>query len=129
MKSLMMPDMDAVMATHRRNMDAISAASRVEFEGAQSLARRNMEIQQQTMTELADAAKALAAVQTPTAKAAKQAELLKAAYQHAVDNMKELRDLIHKINAEALGLLNTRFSEGLEEIQALIEKAGETREH
>jgi hypothetical protein len=38
--------------------------------------------------------------------------------------MKDLSALIQKANAEALGLLNKRFSEGMDEVKALIEKFG-----
>jgi phasin family protein len=127
MQLRLMPDMDAVTTVHRRNMETLSAANRVALEGAQAVARRNMEIMQQTMTELGEAVKAVASAEAPEEKAAKQVELLKQAYQHAVANMKELSDLIQKSNAEAAGLLNRRFSEGMDEVKALIEKFGEQR--
>ena len=44
------------------------------------------------------------------------------AYQHAVAHMKELSDLIQQSNAEALGLLNRRFAEAMDEVKALAEK-------
>ena len=59
-------------------------------------------------------------------KAARQAEMLKQAYQRAVAHMAELRDLIQKSNAEALGLLNQRFSEAMDEVKSLAEKANQT---
>ena len=44
-----MPDMDAFLSAHRRNMEVLTAANRVALEGAQAVARRHMEIMQQTM--------------------------------------------------------------------------------
>ncbi len=38
------PDMEALLAAHRRNLETLSAANRVALEGAQAVARRNMEI-------------------------------------------------------------------------------------
>jgi phasin family protein len=66
---------------------------------------------------------ALAGADAPQAKAARQAELLKQAYQHAVTHMKELGDLIQQSNAEALSLINRRFVEAMDEVKALAEKA------
>jgi len=124
MQFLVMPDTEAVTTAHRRNMEALSAAYRVSLEGAQAVARRNGEIMQQAMAEMEEAVKAVASAQAPEEKAAKQVELMKAAYQHSVANIKELSELIQKANAEALGLLNRRFSEGMDEVRALMERFG-----
>src|SRR5580658_1923695 len=117
-----MPDMEAFIAANRRNIETFTAANRVAMEGAQAIARRNMEIMQQSMAELTDGMKALATVEGPQAKAAKQAEMLKLAYERAVANMQEMRDLIQQSNAEALALINQRFVEAMDEVKALAEK-------
>ncbi len=127
MKLPNMPDMDAFLSAHRRNMETLSAANRVALEGAQAVARRHMEIMQQTMSELTETMKALASSDAPQAKAAKQAELLKKGYERAVANMKELSDLIQRSNGEALGLLNKRFTEAMDEIKGIVEKAGQAK--
>jgi phasin family protein len=117
------PDVETLLNAHRKNLEVLSQANKVALEGAQAVAKRHTEILQQTASELADTLRALTAAETPQAKAAKQAELLKGAYEKAVANTKELSDLIQKSNGEALGLLNARFSEALDEVKALIEKA------
>lgn len=122
MKLPAMPDMESFVAANRRNMEAFTAANRIAMEGAQALARRNMEIMQQSISELTEAMKALAEADGPQAKAAKQAEMVKQAYERAVSNMQELRDLIQHSNSEALTLLNRRFAEALDEVKALAEK-------
>jgi phasin family protein len=122
MKMPSAPSMDAFVAASRRNMETIAAANRVAMEGAQAVAKRHMEIMQQGMSEMTEAMRALSLPEDPQAKAAKQAELLKGAYEHAVANMKELGDLIQRSNAEAIALLNQRFTEAMEEIKALAQK-------
>ena len=82
-----------------------------------------MEIMQGSMAELTEAMHVLASADAPQAKAARQAELVKHAYQHAVAHMKELSDLIQQSNAEAMSLLNRRFAEAMDEVKALAEKA------
>jgi phasin family protein len=125
MKMPAMPDMETVLTAHRRNMETLSAANRIALEGAQAVAKRHMEIMQQTMAELSETMRALAAPsEAPQAKAAKQAELLKRAYERAVANTRELGDLIQRSNGEALELLNKRFVEAMDEVKALVEKAG-----
>ncbi len=105
-------------------MEALSAANRVALEGAQAVAQRHMEIMQQTMSELTEAMRALATADAPQAKAAKQAQLLKQAYERAVANAREMSELIQRANGEAIGVLNQRFAEAMDEVKTLAEKAG-----
>jgi len=121
----MIPDSGALMAAHRRNMEALSAANRLALEGAQAVARRHMEIMQSTMSELSEHVREIASTDTPAHKAAKQAELVKKSYERAVANIRELSDLIQRSNGEALGLLNERFKEAMDEVKQLLEKTGE----
>jgi phasin family protein len=123
MKLPALPDMETLMAANRKNIETFSAANRIALEGAQAVARRQMEMVQSSMAELTEAMKALGSSDTPQDKAAKQAELLKQAYQHAVAHMKELSDLIQQSNAEALALINNRFVEAMDEVKALAGKA------
>jgi len=125
MKLPSMPDMDAFLSAHRRNIETLSAANRVALEGAQAVARRHMEIMQQTMGEMSETLKELASADAPQTKAAKQAELLKKAYERAVGNMRELSDLIQHSNGEALSLLSKRFTEAMDEIKTIVEKASQ----
>jgi phasin family protein len=121
----MLPDAGVLMAAHRRNMDVLSQANRLALEGAQAVARRHMEIMQQTMAELTEHVRELASTDTPQHKAARQAELVKQSYERAVGNIRELSDLIQRSNGEALELLNARFKEAMDEIKGLLEKSGE----
>ena len=125
MKLPVMPDMEALVAAYKRNMETLSAANRIAVEGAQAAAKRHLEIMQQTLAELGEAMRALA---TPgealQAKAAGQAELLKHAYEHALANTRELGAMIQRSNGEALELLNKRFVEAMDEVKALAAKAG-----
>lgn len=121
-----MPDMDAFLSAHRRNMEVLTAANRVALEGAQAVARRHMEIMQQTMSEMTETMRDLSSPDSPQAKAAKQTELMKSSYERAVAHMKELADLIQRANGEALGMLNHRFAEAMDEVKMLAAKAGPT---
>jgi len=122
MKLPAMPNMDAFVTANRKNMETLSAANRIALEGAQAVARRHMEIMQQSMTEITEAMKALSTMEAPQAKAAQQAEMMKTAYEHAVANMKELADLIQHANGEALALINQRFAEAMDEVKSLTQQ-------
>jgi phasin family protein len=119
-----MPDVEALAAAQRRNFEALSAANKVALEGAQAVARRHMEILQQSMSEMTQAMQSMAGAPDPQARATKQAEMLKTAYEHAVGNMRELADLIQKSNGEALSVLNQRFTEAMDEVKTMVAKKG-----
>jgi phasin family protein len=111
------PDIESVLGAHRRNLEALSEANRLALEGAQTVARRHMEIMQATMSGLTQTLREIAATDTPNERAAKHAELLKQAYENAVSNTRELGDLIQKSHTEAMEKLNQRFSEAMTEMK------------
>ncbi len=117
-----MPDMDALAAAQRRNIEALSTANRVALEGAQAVARRHMEIMQNSVAEMTEAMKAFSNADAPQDKAAKQAALAKSTYEKAVANLQEIADLIQKSNNEALAVLNKRFAEAMDEVKGLVGK-------
>jgi phasin family protein len=123
MKIPFMPDMEALFAAQRRNIEALTAANRAAMEGAQAVARRNLEIMQQTMADLSESVRAMASPDEPGARVAKQAELVKTAYEHAAANMKELGEMIQHANAEAMEVLHKRFTEAVEEVKTLARAA------
>ena len=122
LKLPLMPDMEALMAAQQRNIEALTQAYQVTQQSGQELARRHMEIMQRTMVELRETMQSIASPEPPQAKASKQAELLKKAYERAVTNMKELSETIQHANAEATEVLNKRFVEAVDEIKALADK-------
>ena len=123
MKFPALPDAEALLGTYRRNMEALSSANRIALEGAQSVAKRHMEIMQQQMAELTDAMRALAGSDAPQAKA-KQAEMLKRTYERAVTHSARAFDLIQRSNRDALEQLNKRFVEAMDEVKRLVDHGG-----
>lgn len=120
----MMPDFEALAAAQRRNIEAFSTANRVALEGAQAVARRHVEILQQSMSDMTEAMRGMAGGPDPQGGPGKQAEVVKASYERAVANMKELADLIQKSNTEALSVLNRRFAEAMDEVKQIVQKPG-----
>jgi phasin family protein len=116
-------DVEALVAAQRKNIETLSTANRLALEGMQAVAKRNMEIMQQALADMTEAMKAIAAAEAPQAKAARQAELLKATYEKAMQNIRELQDMIQKMSGDTLGVLNRRVSEALDELKAMMEKA------
>ncbi len=121
-----MPDMDSFLTMHRKNLEVLTAANKVALEGAQTVARRHMEIMQETMQEVSETMRGMTTAEGPQAKAAKQAELMKASYERAVSHVKELADLIQRSNGEALNMLHSRFTEAMDEVKTLAASGGKS---
>ena len=110
-------DLDSVVASQKKNMEALTSANRVAFEGLQAVARRQAEILQETMNEASKAVDALAKAGSPPEMAAKQAELTKNAFERALSNMRELAELVAKSNQDATNTVNSRIAASLDEIK------------
>ncbi len=115
-------DMDSLVEGQRKNLEALTAANRVAFEGVQAVAKRQAEILQETMNEAAGAMDAVAKSGSPQEAAAKQAELVKGAFEKALANMRELAEMVSKSNTEATQAINSRITETLDEIKDMALK-------
>ncbi len=114
-----MPDMGGAMASYQRNLDALAQANRIAIEGVQAVMRRQAEVVQQTMAELAETVKTLSGAGIAKIDPAKNAEAIKDAYAKAVAHSKELADLMQRANTEATEVLHKRVSAALDEAKAL----------
>ena len=110
-------DLDSLVASQKKNLEALTSANRVAFEGLQAVAKRQAEILQETMNEASKAVDQLSKAGSPPEIAAKQAELAKSAFERALANMRELAEMVSKANQEATNTVNARISASLDEIK------------
>lgn len=115
-------DLDSLIASQKKNVEALTSANKVAFEGLQAVAKRQTEILQETMNEASKAIDVLAKAGSPQEVAAKQAELAKDAFERALANMRELAEMVTKANQEATNTINTRISATLDEIKEMALK-------
>jgi phasin family protein len=120
------PDMNALMGAHSRNMEALAASMRIAVAGAQTVAKRQMEIMQQTVTDFTEGLRSLSTTDGQQANGALPAEWAKRTYQHAVANACELAELLQHSNQEAFDQLHRRFVAGMDEMGSMLEKGART---
>lgn len=114
-------DLDSIVASSRKNIEALTQANKVAFEGFQAVAKRQVEIMRETMTE---AASVLRNVMTGNPADAKVApEVLKKAFEAALANMRELAEMTSKANSEAFDIIQKRVTDSIEELKSLTAKA------
>jgi phasin family protein len=110
-------DWQELMAAQQKNLQALAKANQVLVEGAQAVVRREVEILQKSMAELAAASKEMMQQGDPQAQASKRLELAKASLEAAIANMRELAEVAGRANRDALEVINQRALEGFEEIR------------
>lgn len=115
-------DVEAVFNAQRKNIEALAQANTLAVEGMHAVAKRQSEILAQTMTEVQNAAAQLRASQGPRDLTAKQAELLKQAFEKAIANMRDLAEMVSKSNTAAFETISKRVSSSLEELKSFAEK-------
>lgn len=116
-------DSKALVEAQRKNIEAMSQANRVAFEGIQAVAQRQGEIFRQTMDEAAKTMQDVSAVNSPEERAAKQADIAKHAFETAIKNTRELAELGAKSQNEAVELINKRVSESFDEVRDSLKQA------
>lgn len=119
-----MPDGNAMLEAHRRNVEALTQANKVAIEGVQTVAKRHLELMHQMMGE---AAEAITSLGSGGSKPTDQTELLRRAYERALAHARELSELIQQTNSEAASLLNRRFVAAMDEVKGLIAQANATK--
>ncbi len=118
-------DTDALLAAQRKNIEAVTEANKLALEGLQAVARRQAEILRATFEEVGPAIAQAFGPGSPEAKVSQQAELVKAAVEKALSNMKELAELVAKSNSEATSVISKRVNEGLDELKVALAKVAQ----
>lgn len=116
-------DVEALLASQRKNVEALTTANKVALEGLQAVAKRQAEILAQSLAEANAVAKELASLSSnPQELTAKQTAVAKEAFEKALANARELAELVNKSNTEAFAVINQRVNESMEELKALVAK-------
>ncbi len=115
-------DMDSIMATQRKNIEALTSANKLAFEGMQAVARRQADVMRQMMEEMSGMISDMMSAGSPEEKMARQADMAKQTFEKILSNMKELAEMLSKSNSEAATVINARISESLDELKAMAQK-------
>ncbi|MFW5832961.1 MAG: phasin family protein [Pseudomonadota bacterium] len=98
-------DAEALMATHRRNLEAMTSASQILADGFKTLAQRQAEIMQARMSAFGQ--KVEHSVKAPeVAPVDGQIDEAKQAYEQMLADTKELMEIVTKAQVEAMQVVN-----------------------
>src|SRR5262249_4319601 len=114
-------DVEAAIASQRKNVEALTMANRVAFEGVQAIMRRQAELVRETVEELSKASKEFTAAGSAEDKLAKQAELAKSAFETALANARELSEIAQKASEEAVSVISKRVVDNFDEVKTALQ--------
>ena len=116
-------DLEAAVASQRKNIEALTQANQLAVEGVQALMRRQVEITRQAMEDFSAMFRDFVQPNgSPEDRFAKQAEYSKHALEKGLSNAKELTELVAKANTEAFNVINKRVTESLDEVRDFAKK-------
>ena len=115
-------DVEAVLASQRKNIEALTQANQLAVEGVQAVARRQAEIAREAIDEASTVLRDIVQPTAPEERIAKQAELLKQTFERSLANTRELALMLAKANTEAFDVVAKRVAQGFEEIREEAKK-------
>lgn len=113
-------DMDALVASQRDNLEAVSKANKAAMEGLKGVGEWQVTILKQAMEEISESAATVTKVRSPQDVVVEQTELAKRIFETAVKNMRELADILHKANEDATKVIVERVPESLDEMKEVL---------
>jgi phasin family protein len=116
-------DADAMIAAQQKNMDAFVAANKVVFAGYQDVFKRQMALVEAAVAQGKDKFAELQGQPMTVEQATANVEIMKAAFEKATTDAKELAELAAKANTGAFEIVKARFDEAVTEFKAAAEKA------
>lgn len=111
-------DVEAILAHHARNLEALEKSARASAAGASALLSRQREMLQDTLREITDMAQSYRAPGNPQEMMQKQAAFARKSFETALKNAGEMAELARASGTESIEILRSRIKEAMEEIRA-----------
>jgi phasin family protein len=122
-------DFTALMEIQKKNIEALTKANKLAFEGFQAAGQRQAEILSQIVEDTSSIVKEITAENTPEEKVTRQAERVKHAYEKSVTNWQEIAGIIGESSKEATGIINARVNSSLTEFNSALNKNDKVSVH
>lgn len=121
-RDLKVPNVEAILSHHRKNLEALEKSAKASAAGASSLLSRQREMLQDALREISDMAQSYRTPGNPQELMTKQAEFARKSFETALKNAGEVAELAKKSGTESVEILRDRIKEAMEEIRSGYEK-------
>jgi len=112
-------DVEAVWAAGRRNVEAWSQANRVAVEGAQAVAKRQVEMVRQGFDDFTTFVRDMSQPVSAEERITKNTEFAKRAIEKSLNHTREIATMAARTGSDASEVLHKRATEGLDEFRAM----------
>ncbi len=106
-------DADAVLAAQQKNVDALIEANKVVIAGYQDLYKRQIELFEASVAQAKDKLTQVQGQPLTADQATRNVEAMKAAFEKAAADVKELAELAQKANTGAFEIVKARAEEAV----------------
>ena len=110
-------DVDKLVATQRKNFEALTQTAKITMEGVKGVAAKQREIIESAFREAVDMARSIKLTGDPKENLSRQTEVVNRALDSAVGNAREIVERIQKANADAFKVVADRITESIAEIR------------
>ena len=109
-------DVNKLMSSGRKNVEACSAVGQAMAESSQAVVRRQAELARAQVEKTLKTCKDMLVNGSPEINTTKQVDLAKTMFESSLNNLREVGELVTKSCFEAFDIYNRRASESIEEI-------------
>lgn len=118
------PDLEALVARHSKNLQALEEATKTAGSGATTILSRQREMVQEAMTEISQMAEKMKSSGDPKDMMSAQADFARKSFEAALKNTSEIAGLAQKSGTESFKVLQASMQETLEELRDAMTKPG-----
>ncbi len=115
-------DADAMLVAQQKNVDALIEANKVVIAGYQDIYKRQIALFEAAVAQAKDKLTEAQSQPLTADQATQNVEALKAAFEKAAADAKELAELVQNTNTDAFEIVKARFEEAVAEFKAAAEK-------
>lgn len=110
------PDINGIMDYHRKNLQALQAATQVQTGAAQALLDKQRAALEEVLSEIADSVEGAGKDGDAAAMATSQMELARKAFETTLQNTRDMAEIVQKGNVDTFEVLKARVMESVEEL-------------
>ena len=114
-------DVNAIIESRRKDMDAVIAANQATAAAMQQIAKKQTELLTQALQAAQESAQKLAKGVGGAVDPVKQAELTRKACEKAMTDMKELAEIAQKAQTTAMSGITARAQQSAQELSKLLQ--------
>lgn len=110
------PDLNDIMEYHRKNLQALQAATQVSSNSAQALMSKQREALEQTLADISDAVQNASSGGDASEMMSAPMDIAKKAFETTLQNTSEMVEIVRQGNQDTFEVIKDRVMESVEEM-------------